>query len=218
MRDLKKNSNMHLQILRYALAGRFPSTDVTVRCPAVKVPFGNLAKETIEIVPGELVGINSGSIYKIPDCSGNWMNTSPDIHNAYVHRINEENSHKVKPLVRYIKAWKYYMSAPISSFYLEMKVAKYCEDRLLSSYPLDIEHFLRHMLEGNLAKLQDPSDISGYIFPYFHKGRYYAAISKLRTALTRAEKANQAQKEGDLRSAFRWWNMLYGIRFPKYSK
>ncbi len=218
MRDLKANSNRHLQILRIALERRFPRTGVIVRCPAVKVPFGDLAKETIEIVPGDLVETHPDNIYKIPDCSGSWMKTSPDIHNAYVQRIHEENSHKVKPLVRYIKAWKYYMSVPISSFYLEMKVAKYCENRFLSSYPLDIEHFLRHMLDGNLARLQDPSDISGYISPCSSKVYHHVATSRLKIAVAKAEKANQAQKEGDLRSAFRLWNMFYGMRFPKYYK
>ena len=44
---------------------------------------------------------------------------SPDAHNAYVASIDTKFGGKVKPLIRFIKAWKYFRDVPISSFYLE---------------------------------------------------------------------------------------------------
>jgi len=146
------------------------------------------------------------------------MRTSPDAHNAYVRSINEKHSSKVKPLIRFIKAWKYYRSVPISSFYLEMRVAKYCEGESLIIYRFDIEYFLRQMLNGGLAKIQDPAGISGYISPCSSLANHADAISKLQTALQRAENANKAQKEGDIKAAFEWWNKFYYYEFPSYSK
>jgi hypothetical protein len=144
------------------------------------------------------------------------MKTSPDAHNVYVRKINEKHSLKVKPLIRFIKAWKYYQSVPISSFYLEMRVAKYCEGESSIIYWLDIEHFLRRMLTGNLASLQDPAGISGYIRPCYSQANHDEAMSKLRTAVTRAENASAAKKNGDIRTAFEWWKKLYAYRFPSY--
>ena len=216
MGDLTENSNVYLQKLKNALAERFPDTGVTVRCPSVKVPFGNLAKETIEIVPGDLMSTEPNRIYDIPDCAGGWMKTSPDAHNAYVREINDKLSLKVKPLIRYIKAWKYYRSVPISSFYLEMRIAKYCEGESSIVYRLDIEYFLRRMLTGKLAKLQDPVGVSGYISPCSSQANLDDAMSKLKTAVTRAEHANQAQSDGDIKGAFEWWDKLYNYRFPSY--
>lgn len=89
-------------------------------------PFGSSKSETTEIVPADYVG-ESGDykIYDIADCSGGWMRASPDAHNDYVRIIDDRLGGKVKPLIRFIKVWKYYRDVPISSFYLELRVAKY---------------------------------------------------------------------------------------------
>ena len=144
------------------------------------------------------------------------MKTSPDTHNAYVRSIHDKHSSKVKPLIRFIKAWKYYRSVPISSFYLEMRVAKHCEGETSIIYRLDIEYFLRRMLNGGLARIQDPAGVSGYISPCSSKANHKDAISKLKTAATRAENANEAQKAGDVKAAFDWWDKLYYYEFPSY--
>ena len=216
--DLTENSSYSLQKIKNVLASRFPNTGVTVRCPAVKIPFGLLAKETTEVVPGELISVIPYHVYNIPDRSGGWMLTSPDAHNAYVRMINEKHNLKVKPLIRFIKAWKYYQDVPISSFYLEMRVARYCESENVIIYRLDIEYFLSRLLDANLPRLQDPTGISGYIQPCTSKTDFEVALSKLRTAVIRAQKANEAQKHDDLKAAFEWWNRLYKHKFPSFYK
>lgn len=216
--DLTENSNSSLQKIKNALADRFPYTGVTVRCPAVKVPFGSLAKETTEVVPGDLMSTSPHYVYDIPDCNGGWMKTSPDAHNAYVRRINEKHNLKVKPLIRFIKAWKYYQDVPISSFYLEMRVAKYCEGESSIFYWLDIEYFLSRMLDANLPSLQDPAGISGYIRPCSSLANFDSTLSKLKTAVIRAQNANAAEKSDYIKTAFEWWDKLYAYNFPSYYK
>ena len=44
--SLKQRSNYTLQVIKDALDTRFPSTGVCVRCPAVRVPFGNILPKT----------------------------------------------------------------------------------------------------------------------------------------------------------------------------
>ena len=138
--NLNQNSSSSLAKLRNALAIRFPNTGVRTSCPAVVVPFGTDAKETTEVTPAYYRRATKNfSIYGIPDCAGKWMNASPDAHNEYVRSVDNKLSSKVKPLIRFIKAWKYLQNVPISSFYLELRVAKYASDETSIVYSIDIK-------------------------------------------------------------------------------
>ena len=88
-------------------------------------PFGSLSAETTEIVPADFYKLVDGNnIYEIPDGSGGWMKAGPKAHNQYVADVNKKLKYKVKPLIRFLKAWKYYCNVPISSFYLEIRGSK----------------------------------------------------------------------------------------------
>lgn len=118
--NLSRNSFLSLRKLRSLLVRRFPNTGVRTACPAVIVPFGTDSRETTEITPAfyvETVRLgtrNEFKVYGIPDCSRGWMRASPDAHNFYVRSIDMDLSSKVKPLVRFIKAWKYFNNVPVS--------------------------------------------------------------------------------------------------------
>ena len=215
---LKANSTYALREIRDALAKRFPNTGVRVSCPAVVVPFGTDAKESTEVTPANYVEVTEDDykVYKIPDCSDGWMRSSPDAHNAYVKKVNTDLGLKVKPLIRFIKAWKYYQNVPISSFYLELRVAKYAAGESSILYDIDVKRVFSHLHKIDLASMQDPMGISGYINPCSTETKLQDAKSKLSTALTRAQKAYEAKKNDDTEEAFKWWNRLYNYKFPSY--
>ena len=73
------------------------------------------------------------------------MKSSPDAHNSYVRKIDQSLSNRVKPLVRFIKAWKYFRDVPISSFYLELRIAKYASGESLIVYATDVERVFRYL-------------------------------------------------------------------------
>ena len=145
--NLKENSTITLSQVRKALAKRFPNTGVRVGCPSVVVPFGTDAKESTEVTPADYIKTTEDEhrVYDIPDCSDGWMRSSPDAHNAYVREVNEDLRFKVKPLIRFIKAWKYYRNVPISSFYLELRVAKFAEDESSIIYADDVKGVLSYL-------------------------------------------------------------------------
>ena len=216
--NLKKNSTTSLRQVRDALATRFPKTGVHVSCPAVVVPFGTDAKESTEVTPAEYIKTNEDgyNIYDIPDCSDGWMHSSPSAHNAYVREVNSDLGGKVKPLIRFIKAWNYYRNVPISSFYLELRVAKYAEGESSIVYNIDVKGVFSYLDRIGLASMQDPMGISGYINPCSTDTKLEDAKSKLSTALDRAQKACDAKDEGDIKTAFEWWDRLYNYNFPSY--
>ena len=221
-RNLNKNSTYTLNRMRNALNIRFPKTDISVSRPAVVVPFGTNAKESTEITPARYIRLTKKGkyrIYRIPASSNGWMFSSPHAHNAYVRKIDQKLEGQVKPLIRFIKAWKYCQKVPISSFYLELRVAKYAERNLgivYNTHDVAVRRIFSHLHTVGLAKMQDPMGISGYISACSTKTKLKQGKSKFSTALTRAQKACDARKSGNIQNAFYWWNMLYNGKFPSY--
>ncbi len=217
--NLKQNSFSTLQEVRKALIDRFQDTDISIRTPAVRVCFGTDASEPTEIVPADFIkrDEDGNHIYEIPDSDGGWMRSSPDAHNNYAYEVNKRLDGKVKPLVRLLKAWKYYHGVPIRSFYLEMRVAKYASRQDFIDYSWDLRNIFKSLWDNQLAALKDPKGISGHISPCSSEAQRSDALSKLKTALGRAEKALQAERAGKISDAFYWWTLLFAGEFPSYS-
>ena len=215
--QLTKTSNASLIKVKNALATRFSNTGVAVNSPAVLVPFGDKKSEDTEIVVADYVKESNGyKVYEIADGNDGWMEVSPDAHNAYVDYIDKQHGGKVKPLIRFIKAWKFYQGAKISSFYLEMRVAKFAADEKSIAYDIDINTILRHLMDSELAMMQDPMGVSGYIYPCKTEASKQDALSKLSTAATRSQKARDATINSNIKEAFEWWGKLYNDKFPSY--
>ena len=215
--QLTANSTYSLGKVRDALAVRFPYTGVRVNCPAVCCPLGTTAAERTEVLPADYMRENNRyKVYDIADGAGGWMKTSPDAHNAYVRSVDDKLSGKVKPLIRFLKAWKCFRDVPISSFYLELRVAKYAAAEGSIVYEIDVKNILKILFDCQLASMQDPVGISGYIEACSTDTKKQDALSKLETALTRAENARDAAYRDNFSQAFEWWRLVYNYEFPAY--
>ena len=215
--SLNGNSSASLRKLRTALDARFPNTGVRTSCPAVVIPFGTDAKETTEVTPADYLRTERGfKIYDIPDCSDGWMEASPDAHNQYVRSVDSKLSQKVKPLIRFIKAWKYLQNVPISSFYLELRVTTYASEEDTIIYSTDVERVFSLLHRIQLATIRDPMGISGNISPCKSSADLSTAESKIATALSRATKACEKEERNNIKEAFDWWDKLFDYEFPSY--
>jgi hypothetical protein len=216
---LSANSATALRVAKEALQETFWNTDgIEVRTPAVRIPFGNRVSETLEVTPSRFNGmidspVGSKPYYDIPDFGGDWMQSSPKAHNAYVKRENDRLSGKVKPLIQLVKAWKFYNSVPISSFYLELRVTKYAEGEKSIIYDMDVRHITKKLFDNDLASIQDPMGISGYVEACSSDAKMEDALSKLDTGFTRADKAYD-QRDKDIDKAFDWWDKFFNNKFP----
>lgn len=217
---LYTNSGTSLRLIKEALQKTFWSTTgIVVSCPAVKIPFGTYKSEELEVTPC----CNAGSVqtsmgnfrqYEIADCNGGWMHSSPRAHNAYVEHHDKRLNRKLKPLIQLIKAWKYYNEVPISSFYLELRVTKYAESEQVIVYDIDVKKILKNLLDIELASIRDPMGISGLIASSSTQVKKETSLSKLRTAVSRVEKAATAKSKENLDDEFYWWNLLFNNQFP----
>jgi len=214
---LKENSASSLREIRECLQGRYPNTSIYVDSPAVVLDFGAGVWDTAEVIPADYVGTKeSKNVYDIPDGSGGWMRSSPSLHNSYVTAENNRLGKKLKPLIRFLKAWKYYCNVPISSFYLELRVTKWMESEDSIVYDIDLKTILKKLDDGDLAAIQDPKGVSGYVNACSSDAKKKDALSKVSTARIRAEKARDAENAGNTRIAFEWWDKVFAGNFPSY--
>ncbi|HDR9038415.1 MULTISPECIES: SMODS domain-containing nucleotidyltransferase [Burkholderia] len=214
---LTRTSTASLVKVKNVLDVRFPNTGVKVSTPAVVCPFGTYKSEDTEIVVADYLREEKGfKVYDIADGDDGWMEASPDAHNHYVAEVDRKHGGKVKPLIRFIKAWKYYQNVPIKSFYLEMRVAKYANDEQTIIHHLDVKYFLDRLNNEGLLAMQDPMGVAGYIYPCKSDVQKTDALSRLNTAATRANKAEAARAAGNVSEAFDWWRLLYNDKFPTY--
>lgn len=217
---LYDNSATSLRLVKEALQKSFRSTNgIVVSCPAVKIPFGTYKSEELEVTPCCYNGFSETSLgnfrrYEIPDCNGGWMFSSPKAHNEYVEYHDKRLNRKLKPLIQLVKAWKYYNDVPIMSFYLELRVTKYMEDETVIFYDIDLKNILKKLNDCELASIRDPMGVSGLIPSSKTSTMKDTALSKLKTAVTRAKKAMDAKNNNNIDDAFDWWNLLFNNNFP----
>ena len=218
-KELWTDSSTTLRKVREALEGTFWNTSgIVVKTPAILIPFGIYPSETMEVTPCTFNGlietpVGKQAYYTIPAYNGDWINSSPQAHNAYVAKHDYRLGGKLKPLIQLVKAWKFYNNVPILSFYLELRVTKYAEGESSIVYDIDLKHVIKYILKSNLASIIDPMGISGYVPPCSSDAKLSEALSKLNSGLTRAEKAVE-QREKNLDMAFHWWDLFFANEFP----
>jgi Mor family transcriptional regulator len=215
--NLKEDSSKTLSEIAEVLRNRFTTTGIRVDSPAIVVPFGKDGTEATEIIPADLMSTSNGQrIFDIPNGSSGWMRSSPDAHNSYVREVDNELSGKVKPLIRFLKAWKYHKSVPISSFYLELLTTKYAAGESTIVYAIDVKNVLEQTWKSKLSEIADPTGTSSNAKPCNTALQQTNALSKLKTAYERAGNALDAEFADQTVKAFYWWDLLFDDEFPSY--
>ena len=210
------SSETALAWVKSALQASFPNTTVRISRPAVVVEFA-AGDETWEVIPGFYKeAIADQSVYEVPAAPSGWMTSSPQAHLNYVTGFNTKEKAKggAKSLARLIKAWKYYCNVPVSSFYLEMRAAKYMADEDSFMAIWDLCRLLEALNSHQLAAMNDPSGVTGQFKACSSEARRIDALSKLNTASTRARKALDAFNAKDDVTAFSYLDLLFAGNFP----
>jgi hypothetical protein len=217
LKNKPETSATALQKVKTALAASFPSTTVRVSRPAVVVEF-NGGAETWEIVPGyRKTSSGETVLYDIPGVGiVDWIDSAPMEHLDYVNEVNKMTniSGGAKKLARLAKAWKYYNAVPISSFYLELRAAKYVSGEKAFVPSEDICLYLEHLVNVDLADMNDPKGIAKRFSACSSAATKTEAKSKLNSAATRVRKAVDADKAGKTDDAFSYFDLLFGGKFP----
>lgn len=192
-----------LDKVKKSIQGRFPSTTIVVRRPAVVCQFSDAA---VEIVPA-YDSPNSG--FWISDPADGWMKTHPKDHNDYVNGVNNKHNGNVKRLARQVKVWKYRRNVPVSSCYLEMRATKHMEGENAYSPLWDLYLALKKMSDVELASMNDPTGLGSRFGSCSSESSRQDALSKLERAVTRARKAKDYAEKDERESAIEQLKLLF---------
>ncbi|MDP0400535.1 nucleotidyltransferase domain-containing protein [Tsukamurella strandjordii] len=144
-----------LKALRASLTEGFPECWVWIDRPAVRVTYPS-GGPAVEITPAYF---RDADDYNIPDPASNgWIQSNPAIHLEYVNDVQHRTDGKAKSLIRLVKIWKAMNKVPVSSFYLEMRAARFTETTTLPIiYDWDLRDFFRGLAEVGLREMNDPT-------------------------------------------------------------
>lgn len=217
---LKADSSATLEQVAGELRARFPMTNVRVDSPGIKLPFGVDGANAVEVVPVDYTGQTKLDFpqYDMPDGRGGWMFSAPASHNAYVTAIDNRLRNKVKPLIRFVKAWKFIRRVPIRSFYIELAVAKYADEQQSILYDIDVKNVLHRLRNTQLAPLLDPRfpDDGRHIEACSTEPLRLDAMSRLQRASDWAEAAVSDNLNSRVKEAFERWRLVFDGQFPAY--
>lgn len=203
--------------VKEALQASFPSTVVQIRRPTVAVLFADGA-EKWEILPGFRTSPTGHTpVYDIPGPASGWMSSAPTAHLEYVNEINQQEGIRggAKKLARLAKAWKYFNTVPVSSFYLEMRAAQYMEAQTSFRSLAYLCGYFEWLDKIQLADMNDPKGKASRFSACSSAATRTSTLSKLHTAATRARKAVDAEQAGNTSSAFEYLNQLFNGQFPR---
>lgn len=217
---LRENSAATLSDIANALRARFTTTDgIRINGPAVRLPFGLDGAQATEVVPVDELGETKLGYrrFDTPNGKGGWMFSAPESHNAYVADQDRRLSGKLKPLIRFVKFWKYARKVPISSFYLEMRTTAYAATESSIVYDIDLARLFALMHDERLAPIRDPrfEDSTSPIEAVATDVQRKLAVNALARAADRAENAMKFSKSDRHSAAFNRWNLVFNDRFPR---
>lgn len=218
--SFEDSSTAWLAVVAADLRARFPRTrNIRVDSPGVAVPFGADRSEHTEIVPVIEDGLTREGFrsFWMPDGDDGWMFTSPGAHNTWVGQINTNLEGRLKPLVRMLKAWKYYRSVPIRSFYLEVFAAAYASQEPGIEYGIDLQRLFVLLNRSALRPIADPLFPRHRIEATKTENQRLEAMNKLGWAVEWSSLAVEYGQGGRTRDAFDRWNTLFYGGFPRFT-
>jgi hypothetical protein len=202
-----------LRRVKDALVDSYEFRSIKISSPSVKVEFWT--PPHFEVAPA-FWETKSGNddVFHIAGPNSEWVLSAPSAHNRYVTEQNDRLGKKVKPLVRLLKAWKYYTGAPVSSTYLELRTAQYLAGESSVIYKYDLPTMFRKIIAAELAPMNDPLGIVKRIRACSSEANRSTTLAAMRCARTSLEAAASAEADGSAGTYWLRMSELFGNAFP----
>ncbi|MDP1821539.1 MAG: hypothetical protein Q8K58_16810 [Acidimicrobiales bacterium] len=152
-------------------------------------------------------------IYRIPSPSGGWMLSSPEGQRGFINREHVRLNEKLRPLIRFVKLWKYCNDVPISSYYLELMTTYVMRTTGTIIYSWDLDMVFGVLYESQLRPLDNPNSVPGTVAAA-RAWEVEAAQKAVLRATALAGLARDKERAGNDAEASDYWDMLFGGRFP----
>lgn len=107
----------YLNRIRKFVENYYSTSDIHQSSPTIVLKLNHIK---FELVPAYKIS----STYYISDGNGNWMPTNPNDFNSKLTTVNNNNSFKIKPIVRLIKNWNVNVNyRALKSYKIEEQIA-----------------------------------------------------------------------------------------------
>lgn len=181
-----------LQDIKKILEEKYPDTPIKAFGKVVVLEFAD-TKHDVELLPA---WENENGTFKIPNSenSGSWEQWDP---RSGIKKIKDSdtNTGKTKTLIRMIKKWSETCTIKLKSYQIENKILNF--------------------FSFNNCSEKEYAEIVKNFFNYFHNTEIDKNIkSYLDTALGRAKKACDFERDEKLDEAIAEWRKIFGDDFP----
>lgn len=213
---VRVSSDTTLKNVRQRLQERYGQTHIGKDGQAVVVGFSD-GKHPVDVVPGVYFGPghNNYPVYDIPDGSGGWMRTSPQVHNRYIADANQRSGYKLQRVARLLKFWRACRSSSLNSFHTELTLAESGVCTVPKSYAECLTDALTGLFQRDGRALRDPMGVSGLVQSTSTEAKRRQLVASLRDSAAHARKALKNDGYGSLPEAYRQWDIVFNGNFPK---
>ena len=210
------------------LRRRFVSTHMLVDPPGIRIDFAD-GEERNEIIPVfEIERRRDFRIFLMSNRGQDWIKTTPEAYANFVDTVDQAHGNRVKPLIRFVKAWKYFNDFRfISSFYLEVFTTTYAENlpppavhRI--NYPVDLQKIFELLAAHKFSPLPDRFGVGEPLRACVTPFQEAFATNYANGVASSARQANRYVPTAGIhgiwqtRAAFAVWYRLYRGHFPAY--
>lgn len=204
-----------LEQVKSALLKTYETPKVSRNGQAITITFTDFA---VDVVPAFN---RKGGGYLIPNSGSNtWISTDPTVHVELSADANKAHDGDLVPVIKMIKAWNRNIGRHFRSFHLEVLTWEIFTKVTISSHPSGVRFFFDKARALIPKKQLDPAGYGGDVGAYINnQQKIDDAVSRLNTALTRAQKAEAFARDGKIESAFGEWQKIFGTGtngFPAY--
>lgn len=214
--NFRPNSTVVLRQVAMALRRRFRSTRITLDAPAIRIDFRD-GSEATEVIPAiDITPYGSDHrVFKIPNGAIGWTASSPESHKQFIAESDEKCDSKLKPFIRFVKAWKYCRKVPIRSFFLEISIAEYALSQSVLYYPFHVPGAFGYLWQKRIGPTEDPTGISGSLTAC-PSAQHSKALMMIEGAARLSQRAAVADLEGQIKHALLLWNRFYKNRYSSF--
>ena len=212
------SSNTVLERVVSDLRLRYPKTNVRRDVLAATLDFGS-TKQSLDVVPAMFHSFSDGRpIYLIPDGGGDWLKTSPAVHDRLFRQGVLRSGNKLCKVSQLIKWWKFgrLQPIPLSSFYTDMLLVDKANCVGVKTYGECLRDFFGHLVASACANLRDPCGIAGEIPPTKTTAQRESLYQSALYASVHANAALEAEGRRQYEEANRQWELVFNGTFLKF--
>jgi hypothetical protein len=170
---------------------------------------------SVDVIPGFILRLsNQYPVYSLPGEDSQWIEASPERHNALFSIGNATCGAKLRALSQLIKVWRFAHSPPlrISGLYVDMLLAASDIGMGVKSYGQCMSDFFSELGRQEPRSLADPAGVSGVIVASPTNDDLERVHDAAKIAANHAQSALAAQASGSFSDANREWEAIFKRR------